>query len=77
MSDGTGMMMGTAHAAGVAGVVWAAHFKCSNAEIRAALQKSARDAAPAGRDDDTGYGLVRAKAALDYLAKNKCKAYAG
>jgi hypothetical protein len=56
--------------------VWAANPKCTNAEIRAALQKSAQDLPPAqGRDAETGFGLVDAAAALAYLAKNKCRAY--
>jgi hypothetical protein len=60
----------------VAGIVWNAHPKCTNAEIRAALQKSAQDMPPAlGRDEYTGFGLVDAAPALAYLAKNKCKAY--
>ncbi len=56
--------------------MWAANPKCTNAEIRAALQKSAGDLGYAqGRDEDTGFGLADAGAALAYLAKNKCRAY--
>jgi hypothetical protein len=64
------------HTAAVAGIVWAANPKCTNAEIRAALQKSAVDRPPAkGRDIETGFGLANAAIALTYLAKNKCRAY--
>jgi serine protease len=65
----------TPPSAAVAGIVWAANPMCTNAEIRVALQKSAQDLPPAGRDAETGFGLVDAAAALNYLAKNKCKAY--
>jgi serine protease len=71
----SGTNLAAAHVAGVAGVVWAEHPKCTNAEIRAALQKSALDLEPKGRDVNTGFGLVRAKAALSHLATNKCRAY--
>jgi hypothetical protein len=59
----------------VAGIVWSAYPKCTNDEIRAALVMSAKDLGAPGPDNWHGYGLVQAKAALDYLAANTCQAY--
>jgi serine protease len=63
--DGTSMA--TPHVSGVAALVWSHDTSWSNATIRDALQKTAQDLGAAGRDDSYGYGLVQAKAALDYL----------
>jgi subtilisin family serine protease len=73
----SGTSMATPYVAGAAGLVWSAYPRCTNAEIRAALQKSALDLGPRGRDNQYGWGLVRAKAARDWLAKNPCWAYRG
>jgi serine protease len=64
--DGTSMA--TPHVAGVAALVWSNHPSKTNAEIRSALQQSAEDLGSAGKDNSYGYGLVRAKAAVDLLA---------
>jgi serine protease len=64
--DGTSMA--TPHVAGVAALVWSHHSTKTNAEIRRALQLTAEDLGAAGRDTSFGFGLIRAKAALDYLA---------
>jgi subtilisin family serine protease len=63
--DGTSMA--TPHVSGVAALVWSNVPTKTNAEIRAALQATAEDLGTAGKDNSYGYGLVRAKAALDYL----------
>lgn len=63
--DGTSMA--TPHVSGVAALIWSYNPSWSNAQIRDALQKTAEDLGTAGRDNAYGYGLVRAKAALDYL----------
>jgi serine protease len=63
-----GTSMATPHVAGVAAVIWAHHPAKSNAEIRTALQKTAKDLGAAGRDNSYGFGLVQAKAALDFLS---------
>lgn len=68
--DGTSMA--TPHVAGVAALVWSHYPQCSNLQIRAALRTTAQDLGVAGRDDAYGYGLVQAKAAVDYLAANGC-----
>lgn len=63
--DGTSMA--TPHVSGVAALVWSAFPLKSNAEIRDALTKTAYDLGDPGLDNYYGYGLVQAKAALDYL----------
>jgi len=68
--DGTSMA--TPHVSGVAALVWSNELDCSNAEIRAALDATAKDKGPAGRDNAFGFGIVQAKAAVDYLTANPC-----
>jgi hypothetical protein len=51
----------------VAALVWSCNPTLSNAQIRDALQKSAKDLGAAGKDNSCGYGLVQAKAALNFL----------
>ena len=63
--DGTSMA--TPHVSAVAALVWGAAPTKTNAEIRAALTATAEDLGVAGKDNAYGYGLVQAKAALDFL----------
>lgn len=63
-----GTSMATPHVSGVAALVWSHNPGWTNAQIRQALQQTAEDLGPAGRDTASGYGLVRAKAALCYLS---------
>jgi serine protease len=64
--DGTSMA--TPHVSGAAALVWSQHPTRTNAQVRDALQKTAKDKGTAGKDNSYGYGLVQAKAAYDYLA---------
>lgn len=64
--DGTSMA--TPHVSGVAALVWSNYPTKTNAEIRTALQATAEDRGTAGRDTAYGFGIVKAKAAYDYLA---------
>lgn len=73
--DGTSMA--TPHVAGVAALVWSQHTSCSNDEIRAALNATAKDLGAAGRDNAYGHGLVQAKAATDYLTTYGCAGNSG
>lgn len=59
-----GTSMATPHVSGVAALVWSQNPTWTNAQIRQALQVSAEDLGAAGRDNEYGYGLVRAVAAL-------------
>ena len=63
--DGTSMA--TPHVAGVAALVWSANPAWTNAEVRQALQVTAEDRGTGGRDNAYGWGVIQAKAALDYL----------
>lgn len=67
-----GTSMATPHVAGVAALVWSNNRTCTADQVRTALKETAIDLDSAGRDDRTGYGLVQAKAASDYLAANNC-----
>jgi len=63
--DGTSMA--TPHVSGVAALIWSANPSWTNAQIRTALTSTALDLGATGKDNYYGYGLVQAKAALDYL----------
>jgi serine protease len=63
--DGTSMA--TPHVAGVAALIWSANPSWTNQQIRDALAVTAEDLGSAGRDTSYGWGLIRAKAALDEL----------
>jgi subtilisin family serine protease len=63
--DGTSMA--TPHVSGVAALIWSANPTWTNVQIRNALTSTAQDLGAAGRDTSYGFGLVRAKAALDQL----------
>ncbi len=64
--DGTSMA--TPHVSGVAALVWSHYPSCSPTQIRNAMNNTAEDRGSAGRDNYYGYGIVKAKAAFDYLA---------
>jgi serine protease len=63
--DGTSMA--APHVAGVAALVWSHGPDWTNAQIRQALQATAKDLGAPGKDNAYGYGLVQAAAALAYL----------
>jgi hypothetical protein len=60
--------------AGVAGLLWSAHPACSGAQMRQALEATARQMeGPQGtRNDKFGWGIVQAAAAEAYLLENPC-----
>jgi serine protease len=66
--DGTSMA--TPHVSGVAALIWAQAPNKTNTQVRKALTATAEDLGAAGRDNSFGYGLIRARAALDYLLAN-------
>lgn len=63
----SGTSMATPHVAAVAALVWSQNPGWTNAQVRAALEATAEDLGTPGRDDSYGWGLVRAKAAVDFL----------
>ncbi|MCO7223399.1 S8 family serine peptidase [Pleionea sp. CnH1-48] len=64
----SGTSMATPHVSGVAALVWSHYTSCNATQIRKALNETAEDRGSSGRDNEYGYGIVRAKAAFDYLA---------
>ncbi|TVS09932.1 MAG: PKD domain-containing protein [Wenzhouxiangella sp.] len=62
-----GTSMSAPHVAAVAALVWSYAPELTAPEIRAALAASAMDLGTPGRNNEFGYGLVQAKAALDFL----------
>ena len=73
----SGTSMATPAVAGVAALVWSNFPSCSGTEIRNALKATAQDAGAAGKDVYFGYGIVKAKAAYDYLSANGCSGASG
>ena len=65
-----GTSMATPHVTAVAALAWSNNIDCTGDEVRTALKATAIDLETAGRDNKTGYGLVQAKAASDYMAAN-------
>lgn len=63
----SGTSMATPHVVGVAALAWSAAPQKSNQQVREALAVTAIDLAAPGRDVNTGWGLVQAKAAADEL----------
>ncbi|MFN7131030.1 MAG: S8 family serine peptidase, partial [Myxococcales bacterium] len=63
----SGTSMAAPHVSGVAALVWGHNPEWSNAHVRAALERTARDVGAPARDDETGFGLVRAREALALL----------
>lgn len=53
------------HVAGVAALIRSANPSLTNTQVRNALLNSALDLGPPGFDQDSGFGIVRAKAAVD------------
>jgi subtilisin family serine protease len=68
----SGTSMATPAVSGIAALVWSNHPDCTGTEIRDALKATAEDAGAVGKDVYFGYGIVKAKAADDYLTANGC-----
>jgi serine protease len=62
-----GTSMATPHVAAVVALLLARHPAITPAQVRQALESTARDLGQTGYDLEYGHGLVQAKAALDYL----------
>ena len=65
-----GTSMATPHVAGVAALVWSHFPNLTAKDIRKALESSAEDLGPSGKDVEYGYGLVRADRAYNLLLGN-------
>lgn len=64
----SGTSMSAPHVAGVAALLWNAMPGLDRCQVRVVLAETAKDLGAPGRDPDFGYGLVDAKAALDFAA---------
>ncbi len=64
----SGTSMATPHVAGVAALVWSARPDLTAAQVRKALEGSAKDLPPTGRDTKTGF--VQAAGAIAYANTN-------
>ncbi|NUO77534.1 MAG: S8 family serine peptidase [Lysobacter sp.] len=63
----SGTSMASPHVAGVAALLYSAKPSATAAEVRNALTSTAQDLGAAGRDNEYGFGLVRAFEAVDAL----------
>lgn len=67
-----GTSMASPHVAGAAALVWSFFPNCSNDQLRAALNATAKDKGSAGRDNFYGHGIVKAADAYTYLNNYGC-----
>ncbi len=63
----SGTSMAAPHVSGVAALLWSARPSLSPTQVRALLEKSAKDLGGKGHDSEYGHGLVQAQAALEAL----------
>jgi serine protease len=59
------------HVSGIAALIWSFNPNWTNADIRTALEKTAKDLGKKGKDKSYGHGLVQAAAALQWLQTNR------
>ncbi|NMH60159.1 S8 family serine peptidase [Alteromonas ponticola] len=72
-----GTSMATPHVAGASALVWSFFPQCTNTQIRAAINATAKDKGSAGRDNFYGHGIVQVADAYDYLNTNGCSGSGG
>ncbi len=70
-----GTSMATPHVAAIAALVKSVNPSLTNADIRTLLQRTAQDIGAAGRDNQFGYGLVDAWAAVTQAASQLNRPY--
>ena len=68
----SGTSMAAPHVAAAAALVWSHFPDCTNEQIRYALAASAKDMGEPGCDTESGYGIVQAKAAYEFLESMSC-----
>ena len=72
---GGGTSLSAPHVAGAAALVWSAHPTWTNTQVRTALEATAQDVGPAGRDDWSGAGMVRPDRAIAYAPATAAPAF--
>lgn len=68
----SGTSMAVPHVSGGIAKVWAAYPYCNASTIRTAVENTAKDLGPPGRDVMFGYGLLQLEGAFDDLARQPC-----
>jgi subtilisin family serine protease/PKD repeat protein len=68
----SGTSMATPGVAGMAALLWSNHSSCTGTEIRNALKATASDSGSNGHDVYFGNGIVKVKAASDYITSMGC-----
>ncbi|NOU52227.1 S8 family serine peptidase [Pseudoalteromonas sp. JBTF-M23] len=69
----SGTSMATPHVSGAAALLWGYFPNCTNQQIRQALQVTALDKGPVGRDNEYGFGVIQVLAAKQYLDQQACE----
>jgi serine protease len=68
----SGTSMATPHVAGAAALLYSHYPDCTASQIRYALAYTAKDRNTTGCDQYFGYGILKIKAAFDFLKSYKC-----
>lgn len=64
--------MAVPHVSGALARVWADFPNCKSDTVRKAIEETAKDLGPAGKDTMFGAGLLQAEAAYDWLSRQPC-----
>lgn len=64
--------MAVPHVSGGLARLWADYPYCPASVLRSAIEQTAQDLGPTGRDPMFGHGLLQLEAAYDYLARQPC-----
>jgi hypothetical protein len=64
--------MAVPHVTGAVARIWADFPNCNSETVRSAIESTAKDLGPAGKDNMFGAGLLQTEAAYDWLARQPC-----
>lgn len=64
--------MAVPHVSGALARIWADFPNCKSDTVRKAIEETAKDLGPAGKDTMFGAGLLQAEAAYDWLSRQPC-----
>lgn len=68
----SGTSMAVPHVTGALARIWADFPNCRSDTVRRAIEESALDLGPRGKDTMFGAGLLQTEAAYDWLARQPC-----